>query len=436
MSVIIPPTVRAIVPRLGELFDTWAIREDELNGLLRYFEATGVASHVETARAKHQSDAEFDFDEPYVLDGAGVAVIPIVGTITKSGSSLSGFPGTTRTRDSIRDFANSPTVSAIVLHIDSPGGAAKGVDDLARDIAAAAEKKPIVAYADDLCASAAFYIAASATVIVANPSAVVGSIGVYTTVLDSSAAAQSEGVRVHVIKSVEFKAIGVAGAPVSDSQLADQQRSVMDQHRLFVDSVAAGRGVSRSKVEGWATGQIWIGEDARRLGLVDRIGSFDDALRIASELAESGPFTSKPRAEGGLPMALDIVPDNGTGNSEHEGDVMPGTDVERATIVALKRAIPNSDAEFREECVIQGRTVSEAKDDWIKRLESRAKASTGIEPIETHGKGSDWSGNATAAWRAAVAENKAAGMAPFNAVRKADRDNPGLRLAMLEETNA
>lgn len=179
--------------------------------------------------------------------------------------------GTDDIRGQLADAVADPMVKSIAIEIDSPGGTVAGTLALADDIRAAREKKPIAVHVPDLAASAAYWVGAQGSTLTAGGSALIGSIGTYVTILDLSKRAEAEGIKVHVVSSHELKGIGVPGAPLTEAQRADVQRVVDSLTAVFVRGVADGRGADVAKIQELATGQMWIGSEAKALGLVDEI---------------------------------------------------------------------------------------------------------------------------------------------------------------------
>jgi capsid assembly protease len=211
-----------------------------------------------------------------------VAHVRIAGPILKEVPCIFGLLGmqatsTTRTQKAIEAALADPAVASLALDIDSPGGSLAGVQELADTIAAAALQKPVAAHASDMAASAAYWLGCQATTFSANESAMIGSIGVYSVMEDSSAAAAAEGVRVLVIRSHELKGAGVEGAPITPAQVADAQRTIDAAANMFMNAVARGRQMSVDAVKALATGQVWFAEQARELGLLDDVMNSDVA---------------------------------------------------------------------------------------------------------------------------------------------------------------
>jgi ClpP class serine protease len=147
-----------------------------------------------------------------------------------------------------------------------------GTDDLAQAVRdARSAGKTVTAHVEGMMASAALWVGSQADHVTAGPMAFVGSIGVYGVVIDSSRAAENAGIKVHVIASGGVKGGNVRGAPVSDAVLADEQRMIASINDKFLAAVAAGRKKPAEEMRALNTGQVWLGEEAQRLGLVDQI---------------------------------------------------------------------------------------------------------------------------------------------------------------------
>lgn len=240
----------------------------------------------------------------------GVATIRIHGVMMKSIPAFLkawGFGGCDieDARKMLLEATFRDDVRAIVLDVDSPGGDVAGTKDLADEVFAARAKKPVTARASGELCSAAYWVASQAKRISATASTVVGSIGIVTSIVDSSAAAEGEGFKVHVIGSNALKGAGTPGAPVTDEQLAELRALVEKFAGMFTDDIARGRGMKRSEVNAIATGAVWVGADAKGAGLVDEIEkskvqqkekSMDiEKLQaeLAAKIAECGGLTTE-----------------------------------------------------------------------------------------------------------------------------------------------
>jgi signal peptide peptidase SppA len=209
----------------------------------------------------------------------GLAVVPMFGQMTKGDSSFGGI-NSIRARKAIRMAANDDKVRGLLLHIDSPGGTVAGTADLADDVRAAGESKPVAAYIEDLGASAAYWVASQAGTIFANPTALIGSIGTYAVIEDTSGAMDRAGIKVHVISTGAFKGMLADGAPVKDEHLAEVRREIELLNEHFLTGVANGRRnkIGMDEVRALADGRVHIADEAKQLGLIDEVASLDAAM--------------------------------------------------------------------------------------------------------------------------------------------------------------
>lgn len=218
---------------------------------------------------------------PYAVHN-GIAIVPIVGQITKGQSSYGGT-SSIATRKAIRQAASDADVSGIMLHIDSPGGTVAGLADLASDVRAAAGIKPTRAHIDDLGASAAYWVASQTSGITANETALVGSIGTVAVVHDSSGAADKAGIKVHVVSTGAHKGAFAPGTEVTEEQIAELQTEVNDLNEHFLQAVQDGRQMTRTRLEAIADGRVFIAAKALGHGLIDAVTSFDAAITSFSK---------------------------------------------------------------------------------------------------------------------------------------------------------
>ena len=225
---------------LEQYFGLWSIYQPHFENYVRVVSNTDLVAHVRQNRDM-KSETEFD-----IVRG-DIAVVSISGAMTKRGSSMARGGSTIRARRAIRQAVNNDDVSSILLQIESPGGATAGTKELADDIHAANDRKPVVAFIEDIGASAAYWVASQASEVYANGPALVGSIGTYMVINDFSAAAEEQGIKVHVIRAGEFKGAGVPGTEVTEEHLEQFQSIVNETNAFFLDGVAAGRKMARRR---------------------------------------------------------------------------------------------------------------------------------------------------------------------------------------------
>lgn len=231
-----------------------------------------------------------------------VAVLPLVGPITQRGGGLMSFlfGGTSAMQygEMVRAAMADPGVSALVLEVDSPGGSVAGVQELADLIFAARGTKPMVAVSNTLMASAAYWVASQADEVLVSPSSMSGSIGVYALHMDYSRRMESDGMTPTLIAAGKYKVEGNELAPLDESARATIQAQVDHFYDLFVESVARGRGYAAVTVRnGFGEGRMLDAPTAVQERLANRIGTFEDAVARAAQLARQASLRRDRAAE-------------------------------------------------------------------------------------------------------------------------------------------
>ncbi len=194
--------------------------------------------------------------------------------------------------DSIRRFAKADHVRAVVLRVESPGGGVTPSQEIYRELTRLREKKPVIASLGGVAASGGYYIASACSTIVANPGTITGSIGVIMETVNVQGLLEKLGVKGVVIKAGTYKDLG---SPLRD--MSPEERRILgtmldDVHRQFIAAVATGRHMDEAKIQPLADGRVYSGEQALRLGLVDQLGNFQDAITLA---AEKGGIAGEPQ---------------------------------------------------------------------------------------------------------------------------------------------
>lgn len=216
---------------------------------------------------------------------AGVAIVRLQGIITPQGSWLSllfgGEPGGLQAfRRDLREALASEDVTSVVLDIHSPGGLIGLVPETAAEVRNARGDKPIIAVANTMCASAAYWIAAQADEVVCTLSGMVGSIGVYLVHEDWSAFNEAFGVQPTYIYEGRHKVEGNLDEPLSDEAKAALQAEVRDLYELFINDVAAGRGTTPEAVEaGYGEGRVLPARRAVEAQLADDVATIESVIR-------------------------------------------------------------------------------------------------------------------------------------------------------------
>jgi len=236
------------------------------------------------------SDAEEDLSaaKPYQVTPDGIAVIGVSGTLVKRSSWMdawSGLQSYEMIRGELRDAVADPRIRGILFDVDSPGGEVGGLFDLAGDIFAARQNKPVYALANDAAFSAAYAIASSAERVFVTSTGGVGSIGVIAVHVDQSSFDEKAGRKYTAVFAGAKKNDFNPHEPLSDSARDDLQMEIDRLYDMFVATVARSRGLKPALIRNTEAGLFW-GEKAISAGLADQVGSFDDALAAVTQAAK------------------------------------------------------------------------------------------------------------------------------------------------------
>ncbi|MBA4370461.1 MAG: signal peptide peptidase SppA [Coriobacteriaceae bacterium] len=222
--------------------------------------------------------------------GDAVAVIHLDGTIAGTGSTLDGVSTPERLLRELREAEDDSAVKAVLIRIDSPGGTVAASEEIATTVARM--DKPVVASIGDVGASGAYMIASQCDEIVANPTSSVGSIGVIMQIPNMAKLMEKIGVDFIVLTRGELKDAGSPWRSVTASEMAYFDEGMDVAYDRFIDLVAKGRKMQPAKVRTLASGRIWMASEAKGLGLVDTLGTYDDAMAAA---AKRGGIDGDPR---------------------------------------------------------------------------------------------------------------------------------------------
>ena len=183
-------------------------------------------------------------------------------------------------------YRDLPSVKAVVLRINSPGGAVAPAQEIYQEVLKFRRetRKPVVASLASVAASGGYYIAAAADRIVANPGSITGSIGVIMQIPNLGGLLQKVGVKTTVIKAGEHKDLASITRELTEAERRILQEVMDDVHSQFIEAVAAGRRLERARVEPLADGRIFSGRQALTLGLVDELGDLADAIQRAGKM--------------------------------------------------------------------------------------------------------------------------------------------------------
>lgn len=205
-----------------------------------------------------------------------VGLVELVGEIEESEPVV----------DQLDRMQRDPTVKAVVMRLDSPGGgvaASQEIYDAVRRLHD--DGKPVVASMAGVAASGAYYVACAADSIVANPGTLTGSIGVIMSFPNTEELFRKVGVKFETIKTGKFKDVGSMWRPMTDDERTLLQEVLGNVYDQFIDAIVDGRGMAKEDILPYADGRIFSGDQAMQYGFVDRLGSLDDAIDMASEMA-------------------------------------------------------------------------------------------------------------------------------------------------------
>ncbi|KGN67782.1 signal peptide peptidase SppA [Porphyromonas sp. COT-108 OH1349] len=186
----------------------------------------------------------------------------------------------------LRELAEDDDIKAVVMRVNSPGGSAFLSEQIWKEVNDLQAKKPIVVSMGDYAASGGYYISCAANKIFADPTTLTGSIGIFGQFPNFTGAANKIDLTMDVVKTHELSDLGNTLRPMTDKEKAVIQNMVERGYELFKKRVADGRGMTVAQVDSVGQGRVWLGQKAIELGLVDKLGTFEDAVEEAARLAE------------------------------------------------------------------------------------------------------------------------------------------------------
>lgn len=467
-----------LIPHIQQYAGVWSIEPDAARRFEQMLKAIRWESHIREAQSRIDEGDHGHSQNGYEVAAGGVAVIDLEGVMTKYGSSLSMGGSTVRLRKALRNAREDPSVKSVMLCIESPGGATMGTPEAAEEVAATARVKPVTAFFEDIGASAAYWVGSQGSRVVANASAIVGSIGTYLAIDDLSAAFTEEGIKTHLFTTGPHKGAGYVGTELSKAQIAEFQSLVERMNAPFVAAVQAARDLDDEQLAAVTDGRVWRGDEAVAVGLIDAVMTYDEALdeltsnATATETPKGANTMAKPRAtsslksetlhakseeDGKKPQSAEEEEEEAASEEDEEEapkakkkskskamdeEKEPESEEDEekpASIRQLKAALPKADSDFIVKALESGMSVQTARMAWmeqtiasqaekIKDMESNAPK-PGAKPLGSGVSSKSFDGaDPIAAWKSAV---KDAG-----SVSKAVAENPELHAAYIEARNA
>jgi len=217
-----------------------------------------------------------------------IAVIVADGDIL-SGRAQEGVIGSDTFAEELRKARTNDRVKAIVVRINSPGGSALASDVMWREIKLATEVKPVIASMSDYAASGGYYLAMACDTIVAQPTTITGSIGVFSVLFDMSSFLDNKiGITFEEVKTGEIGELITVTRPLNAVEKNIWQKKTEEIYEGFTTKAAEGRAMPVTELRKIASGRVWTGAQAKERGLVDVLGNFEEAVTIAAQAADLG----------------------------------------------------------------------------------------------------------------------------------------------------
>ncbi|MEY2983902.1 MAG: Peptidase protease [Cyanobacteriota bacterium] len=299
-----PTQIQAIADQEGLLL-VEAAKENQLvdrsaywDQVLDALQAVGVSTNVAASQGEDGEksfrqislsdyqrlwEAEHQPDQP----AGKIAILYLEGTIV-NGNGTWQTVGGDRYSQLLRQIRADPAIKAVVLRINSPGGSASAAEIIWREVGLLQQQKPVIISMGNVAASGGYWIATAGQTILAQPSTVTGSIGVFSILFNVEDLGNRLGLTWDEVTTAQLANLGSTVSPKSALALAVYQKSVNRVYDVFIDKVAASRNLSPEQVNAVAQGRVWSGAAAQKIGLVDQLGGLNTALTVAAEQAQLG----------------------------------------------------------------------------------------------------------------------------------------------------
>ena len=254
------------------------------DGVLDYLKMMSGRESDESLRTLSLEDMK-NVKRNVPLDKSGniIAVYYAYGEIDSTPSTDEGINSKKVIRD-LRKLREDETVKAVVLRVNSPGGSAFGSEQIWREVLLLKAEKPVIVSMGDYAASGGYYISCAADCIVADPTTLTGSIGIFGMFpMLENLLTDKLDLHFATVKTNRYADMGDMTRPFNDAERATLQKYINNGYKLFVQRCADGRGMSVEAIEKIAEGRVWTGATAKELGLVDELGGLDKAIEIAAQ---------------------------------------------------------------------------------------------------------------------------------------------------------
>lgn len=309
-------------------------------------------------------------EEPLYEVENGVATIKLHGALMRNPPWwLRSATDLNKAIEAAESVDDDSSVETVMFDVSSPGGSIVGTVELGDAIHAI--KKPTHTHTPDLMASAALWAGVQSDRVTASPSAMVGSIGVYSARYDWSKAFKEMGIEAVVAKTSELKGAGIFGAPITKAQRDEAQRVVMEAGEMFIEAVARGRKMSADRARELATAQVWFAAEAASKGLIDGVAT----------RAPSGESDMPDQNTAASSVTTPVVENTAT-NAAHTGALVPGVSVQTVDAVAVAQ---REAAEARAEAALATAALAEVNKNRREALiEAAVKEGRVTATLRTH----------------------------------------------------
>ena len=257
------------------------------DGVLNYLKQLSGRESDESLRTLSLEDMKnVKRNTPLDKSGNIIAVYYAFGGIDETTSPEEGI-NSEKVISDLRKLREDETIKAVVLRVNSPGGSAYGSEQIWREVVLLKGEKPVIVSMGDYAASGGYYISCAADSIVADPTTLTGSIGIFGMFPNMEGLLTDKlGLHFDMVKTNQFSDMGVLNRPFNATEKEAMQKYINNGYELFVQRCADGRGMSVEAIKKIAEGRVWTGAAAKELGLVDELGGLDRALEIAAQKAE------------------------------------------------------------------------------------------------------------------------------------------------------
>lgn len=386
---------------LNQLMGEWAIEPSHGFALTEEYQRCDLLANMRGGAKMMNEGEPVRPGSAFTFGEMTFGKVMIENSLTKHAVSFGG-PGMIAIGRTIDAMANDSGIDAIVLEVDSPGGTVSGTQELAEKIIRARQRKPVVTWVRDLCASAAVWIGCSADAVFCNvETATIGSIGTYMGVYDESERFEKAGIKAYVIaaradREDNMKGTGMPGTKITEKQIAKLTAFVDSAQDQFSAGVAKGRGVDVAQIEAIANGQVWHASDQQASILHDGIATWEEVAEHTARLVSSRSGSSRrliasinepaskevetvstdDLAAEAVAEAPESPPEKPTPENSAMSPEKDTTDAgpKSATIAELKAEFPKAGSDFILEQAESGATMSQATKAYAKLAEQRAEA--------------------------------------------------------------